>query len=191
MKKILHLIFLLVCGSQLLAQGYLDATASDPNQMGWMQGFPPKKDRTVSASDGSFFRFPALRYSVCHMRQFLPTTVVEAAPKNPYNFQVGMDPNIDRLTFTPWNTATPMTWEAALDANYTDGMLILHKGVVVYERYFGALTPVGVHAAMSVSKTFTGTLGALLVAEGVLDENATASQYVPELEGSAFGDASI
>lgn len=44
---------------------------------------------------------------------------------------------------------------------------------------------------MSVSKTFTGTLGGLLVAEGLLDENEVASAYVPELKSSAFGDATI
>jgi CubicO group peptidase (beta-lactamase class C family) len=44
---------------------------------------------------------------------------------------------------------------------------------------------------MSVSKTFTGTLGAVLVAEGILDETKTASYYVPELTGSAFGNATI
>jgi CubicO group peptidase (beta-lactamase class C family) len=44
---------------------------------------------------------------------------------------------------------------------------------------------------MSVSKTFTGTLGALLVEEGILDENETAASYVSELENSAFGDATI
>ena len=35
-----------------------------------------------------------------------------------------------------------MTWERSLYANYTDGMLILHKGEVVYERYFGCLEEV-------------------------------------------------
>ena len=35
--------------------------------------------QSPSARDGSFFDFPALRYSVCHMRQYLPTTNV---PRN-------------------------------------------------------------------------------------------------------------
>ena len=67
----------------------------------------------------------------------------------------------------------------------------LHKGKIVYEKYFGELKPEGVHAAMSVSKTFTGTLGALLIEEGVLDENKTGADYIPELKNSAFGDATI
>ena len=79
----------------------------------------------------------------------------------------------------------------AFDANYTDGVVVLHKGRIVYERYAGALRPEGQHIAMSVTKSFFGTLGAMLVAEGKLDENAPVTRYVPELKDSAFGDATI
>ncbi len=50
-------------------------------------------------------------------------------------------------------------------------MLIMHRGSVLYERYFGELAPERVHAVMSVTKSFNGTLACILVAEGVLDEN--------------------
>nr|WP_299340878.1 serine hydrolase [Allomuricauda sp.] len=159
--------------------------------MGWMQGFPPPKDKIISAIDGSFFRFPAMRYSVCHMRQFMPTTEVKAADTNLFELPVKLDPSIDAVTFLPWNSTERITWQESLAKNYTDGILVLHKGTVVYEKYFGALKPNGVHAAMSVSKTFTGTLGALLIEEGLLDENKTGADYIPELKNSAFGDATI
>jgi len=191
MKQLIRLLILLFLSYSSFGQEYLDAEKSDPNTMGWMQEFPPPKDRTVVAADGSFFVFPALRYSVCHMRQFLPTTEVEASRGKRYTFKEKPIKGIDTVTFTPLNGSGKMTWKESLGKNYTDGMLILHKGKIVYERYFGELKPGGVHAAMSVSKTFTGTLGAMLIAEGVLDENKNAASYVPELEGSAFGDATI
>ena len=68
--------------------------------------------------------------------------------------------DIDALTFMPINGTEEMTWEASLFANYTDGMLILHKGEVVYERYFGCLGEEGKHAIMSMTKSITGLLGA-------------------------------
>jgi len=191
MKRIFLPLLCLGCCLSIYAQQPLNSEVSDPNTMGWMKGFPPAKERTALAEDGSFFTFPALRYSVCHMRQFLPTTEVAAAQDNRYEFQVDLDSQIDSISFLPSNSKSPMTWTESLSANYTDGLLILHRGTIVYEKYFGALKPLGVHAAMSVSKTFTGTLGALLVAEGLLDETKTAATYVPELEGSAFGDATI
>ena len=94
--------------------------------------------------------------------------------------------NIDALTFHPWNSETPMTWETSLWENYTDGILVLHRGKIVFERYFAELTEDRLHAAMSVTKSFTGTLAATLLAEGLLDENKTVVEYVPELKGSAF-----
>ncbi len=185
------LLLLIIIPVYLSAQTPLDFKNSDPVKMGWMRGFPPPQDKIVSAIDGSFFSFPALRYSVCHMRQFMPTTVVKASSGKRYIFKEMPDSGIDGITFLPANSSQRMTWAASLEKNYTDGILILHKGNIVYERYFGELNPDGLHAAMSVSKTFTGTLGGLLVEEGVLNEHKTGTDYVPELKESAFGDATI
>jgi len=44
---------------------------------------------------------------------------------------------------------------------------------------------------MSVTKSFFGTIGAMLVDEGTLDADAPASRYVPELKDTAFGDATV
>jgi CubicO group peptidase (beta-lactamase class C family) len=95
------------------------------------------------------------------------------------------------VTFTPIGQRTPMTWAAAFDANYTDGIVVLHRGRIVYERYAGALTAERPHIAFSVTKSFVATLAGILIAEGRLDERAMVSRYLPELQGSAFGDATI
>jgi len=191
MKKVLFSNIMLFLFLGMNAQSVFNQEYSNPLKMGWMQGFPPPQEKVVSAIDGSFFEFPALRYSVCNMRQFLPTKVVKSAEKNRYNFKTKIDPRIDTITFVPLFETKKMTWYDALNKIYTDGIIILHKGKIVYENYFGALEPDGVHAVMSVSKSFTGTLGAFLVANGVLDEQKTAGYYVPELKHSAFADATI
>ena len=100
----------------------------------WMKGFPPEKDKIISASDGSFFEFPAIRYSVNHMREFFPSRAVPAAEGNYYVFKENIDNRIDEITFVPWNSEHPMTWEESLEKNYTDGIIILHKGKIVYEK---------------------------------------------------------
>ena len=84
-----------------------------------------------------------------------------------------------------------MTWEQSLAANYTDGIVILHRGRIVYERYFGALAPDRQHIAFSVTKSFVATVAAMLIAEGKLDENATVARYLPEFQGRGMGDATI
>lgn len=84
-----------------------------------------------------------------------------------------------------------MTWEESLWKNYTDGMLILHKGKIIYERYFSELTENDVYAVMSLTKSLNGTLASILVAEETLDENKLAPFYVPELNNSAYADATV
>lgn len=102
-----------------------------------------------------------------------------------------MDDGIDTVTFTPMGSETPMTWKESLAANYTDGILILHKGKVVYEKYMGCLNETRKHAAMSMTKSMTGLLAEILVVEGRLDDTAKVSTIVPELAGSAFGSATV
>ena len=99
--------------------------------------------------------------------------------------------DIDALTFQPIGRSETMTWAESLSANYTDGILILHRGRIVYERYFGVLAADRQHIAFSVTKSFVGTIAATLIAEGALDERSTVARYVPELDASAFGDATI
>lgn len=173
------------------APAVLDAFASDPVRLGWMVGSPPPADRILRFDDGSYFRFPAMRWSVSNFRQLMPTVNVSRGLKAPAPLKRELRADIDALQFTPLGATQPMTWAASLAVNYTDGIVVLHKGRIVYERYFGVLKEDGHHGVMSVTKSFVGTLGATLVAEGELDAEAQVSEYVPELAGSGFGDASV
>ncbi len=170
---------------------YPDAIQSDPARLGWMVGAPPPRERILRFDDGSYFRFPALRWSVSNFRQLMPTVNVSRGIGPPRPLQRALRDDIDGITFTPLGAARPMRWRDALLANYTDGIVVLHRGRVVYERYFGVLTPAGQHGAMSVTKTLVGTLAAQMVAEGTLDADRKVAAYVPELAGSAFGDATV
>ncbi|WP_312236148.1 serine hydrolase [Stenotrophomonas sp.] len=169
----------------------LDATASDPNVLGWMQGFPPPDAKRIRYTDSDYFSFPKLRWTACHFRQLMPTVGVSRGPGAASPLPQQLDAAIDALPFTPLNTHATMSWAQSLQANYTDGIIVLHDGVVVYERYAGCLQPDGQHGAMSVTKSITGLLGEMLVAEGALDENETVGAILPELANSAFADATV
>jgi len=167
------------------------AAQTDPVAMGWMVGSPPPVDKVIRFADGSGYKFPQTRWSFSNFRQLMPTTQVSRGTGAPAPLARALRNDLDAVSFTPLGKDTPMTWGQAFDANYTDGVVVLHKGRIVYERYAGALRPEGQHISMSVTKSFFGTLGAMLVAEGKLDENAPVARYVPELKDSAFGDATI
>ena len=179
-------------------QAPLSAQDSDPRVMGWMQGSPPPPDKIITQPDSVYFSFPRLRWSVCHLREFLPTEEIsrglDAPTSLPYLAPAEFADErqaIDALTFMPMNSSEPMTWEESLYANYTDGMLIMHKGKVVYERYFGCLKEDGKHAAMSMTKSVTGLLAQILVTEGKLDETKLVRDIIPEIGSSAFASATV
>lgn len=174
------------------AQGkaMMSAAESDPAKLGWMVGSPPPEDKIIRA-DGDYFSFPELRWTFCHFRELMPTVGVGRGLGDPRPLVRKIDRSIDAVTFTPLGGSQPMTWAESLAANYTDGIIILHNGAVVYERYSGCLDDAGKHGAMSVTKSLTGLLGEILVAEGTLDETAKVGTIVPELAASAFGDATV
>ncbi|WP_242551647.1 serine hydrolase [Pseudomonas sp. Marseille-Q1929] len=168
-----------------------DAQASDPALLKWMVGAPPPADRTLRFEDGSYFRFPAMRWSVSNFRQLMPTVNVSRGLGAPSPLARQLDTRIDSLAVVPTGASQALSWRQTLDATYTDGILVLHRGTVVYERYFGVFKDNGQHAAMSVTKSVVGTLGAMLVADGTLDASKKVVEYVPELAHSAFGSATL
>jgi CubicO group peptidase (beta-lactamase class C family) len=180
-----------ILSAALVSAQPLDARASDPVAMGWMVGTPPPADKTIRFADGSFYSFPQTRWSFSHLREFVPTRVVARGNLSPSEIPRAERTEIDGITFQPMGSQKTMTWAQSLEANYTDGILVLHQGRIVYERYFGILKPEGQHIAFSVSKSFVATIAASLIAEGILDDHATVGKYVPELKTSGFGDATI
>ncbi len=169
----------------------LSAAQSDPNALGWMTGFPPPPDKLIGQPDSNFFSFPKLRWTVCHIRELLPTKQVSRGLGAPVPLEQALDDSIDNVAFKPLGRDTQMTWKDAFAANYTDGVVILHKGRIVYERYVGCLDQAGKHAAMSMTKSMTGLLAEILVAEGRLDDKALVKTIIPELGDSAFASATV
>ena len=170
----------------------LSAEDSDPRVLGWMGGFPPPPDKLIMQPDSNYFSFPKLRWTVCHLRELLPTEQVSRGIAAPVPLDYELDEEaIDALTFKPMGSDEEMTWKEVLSANYTDGILILHKGRIVYERYLGCLDETGKHGAMSMTKSLTGLLAEVLVVEGKLDDTTRVSSIIPELGDSAFGNATV
>lgn len=165
------------------------AAETDPQTLGWMQGFPPPPNKTIAFHNGSFRSFPELRWAWSNIRQLVPTVNVwrGAGPAS-------VLPRADRdigASVSVTMDGRPMTFAGMLEETYADGIAVLHRGKLIYERYFGALKPHKPHISMSVTKSFTGTLAGILIAEGKIDPQAPITDYVPELKASAFGDARV
>jgi CubicO group peptidase (beta-lactamase class C family) len=163
---------------------------SDPTRLRLMQGFPVPEAAQVRWDDGSMWTFPKTRWSFSHIRELLPTVAIRRGATPASSLPRAERADLDAVSFTTLD-GRQMTWRGSLDANYTDGILVLHRGRIIYERYFGALGANDQHVAMSVTKSLVGTLAEALIAEGRLDPSRRVASYVPELAASGFGDATV
>jgi CubicO group peptidase (beta-lactamase class C family) len=172
---------------------YSDGTASDPVALGWMVGTPPPLDKRVVFEGDHFFDFPQIRWTLSHMRELVPTTAVwrgNASARSLGSPDASTMATLDELSFEDLN-GQRLTWRRSLAQTYTDGILVLHRGVNVYERYFGALQPHRPHACFSITKSYAATLAATLVYEREIDERKTVVHYLPEMAGTAYADATV
>lgn len=172
----------------------ITAASTDPSARGIMRGFPPAPDARVLFHDGGSWRFPGTRWAFSHQRELTPTAAVRRGAGAAFPLPYALREDLDAVAFTT-QTGAPMTWGEAVGVNMTDGLLVLHKGRVVYERYEGALRPELPHICMSMTKSFTGLLAGMLAHEGLMDPQAPVSEYLPELgervSGGAYGDATL
>lgn len=169
----------------------LDALTSDPAKMGWMEGLPPPSEKRLAWARADHMRFPMHRHAFSHMREFLPTARVSRGTGAVWELPVALRDDLDAVRFNALDDNRELTWAEAHQANFTDAMLVLHRGTIVYERYFGVTRPDTTHIAFSVTKSYVGTLAEMLVAEGRLDPAAPVVELIPELTGSGFADATL
>jgi CubicO group peptidase (beta-lactamase class C family) len=172
---------------------YMDGAASDPIALGWMQGAPPPLGKQIRFEDDRSLEFPQIRWTLSHMRELVPTAAVwrGSGPASELGAALpGGSSPIDSLTFEDMH-GRKQTWAESLHNTYTDGIVVLHRGRRVYERYFGALQPHVPHCCFSITKSYAATLAATLIHERALDENKSVSYYLPEMAGTAYRDATL
>ena len=155
------------------------------NQVRSMSGFPPSPPQQVTLSNWQ--QPDSLRWSFRHMREIIPTHPIAgggvARPLTVHEQDLGDIP-------VPL-ADTPSTVSQILDSTFTDGLLVLHDGAVVTERYFEGMTASTRHLVMSVSKSIVGCVAGVLVERGQLDPRAAVTAYVPEVAGSGYDGASV
>ena len=176
--------------AQAAAPALPDPASTSVQAMGWMQGFPPAADKLITFDNPLGNTFPRNRWTFSHIREITPTANVWRGPGAPSALR-SAPVDIEQVRFKVMGTGEELSFAQALDRNYTDGILVMHKGRVIYEKYLGALEPQRPHLAMSVTKSFVGTLAALLAHEGLIKPEAPVTDYLPEMKNTAYGDATV
>ena len=127
------------------------------------------------------------------MRELAPTVAVwrGSGPRSDLGSpESSGESAVDALEFKDQSGRT-LNWPQALQDTYTDGIVLLHRLCLIYERYFGALQPQRPHACFSITKSYAATLAAALIHERTLDEDKLIPYYLPEMAGTAYADATL
>lgn len=161
------------------------ATSTPCVDLGWHMGAPSL------AIDPDALSPERMRARFSGMRETSPTVNVWRGPGPVSALPRALRDDIDALTFMPLGAQAPMRWDAALAANHTDGLVVLHRGQLVYEYVDGPHKPHKPHVCMSVTKSLVGTLAAAEMVAGRIDPDARVPVYVPELADSAWGTATV
>ena len=148
-----------------------------------MEGAPPQLVPPRMEWD----RPPWNRWAFQNIRQILPTAEVWRGD-GPVRELPRREHNLDQLPVTSVE-GVATTLAGLLDETYTDGFIVLKDGAVVYERYFNGMTPRTLHISQSVAKSVTAATAGVLVGKGLLDVNAPVTQYIPELNDTAYRGA--
>ena len=76
--------------------------------------------------------------------------------------------------------------------NRTAGLLVIHKGRIVLEKYALGITPQDRWISFSIAKSLTSTLLGAAIADGkIAGIDAPVTRYIPELKGSAYDGVTI
>ena len=152
-----------------------------------MRGSPPPPGEQVGLEN--FQDFPYLRWGFLNMRQLLPTANVSRGAGNPSALEHAPR-DLDSIRFEG-SDGSAMSVAQLIEAGYTDGFIVLKDGRIATEQYFNDLRPDQPHLLQSVTKSFAGSLAGILIGRGELDPDAPVVDIIPEIAGSAYGDATL
>ena len=86
----------------------------------------------------------------------------------------------------------PFETEAFLAKTQTTGLLVVHDGTILLERYERGLSQGATHIGWSVSKSVVSALFGIALADGAIDDlMEPVTKYLPELKGSGYDGVAI
>ncbi len=126
-------------------------------------------------------------YTFRYMSEFFPTAVIHKAT-TPYQFGVNPKKSIENIILK--SKSDTLSLEEHLRKLHIGSFIVVHKGTIVYEKYFSML-PEDQHTLQSVSKVITSALVTRLINEKKIDRNQTIEKYISELNGSDWQGISV
>jgi CubicO group peptidase (beta-lactamase class C family) len=149
--------------------------------------FPPRPDERSTLD--TWREPPHNRRFYQRMREIVPTARVASAVE-PSVLRRGEAAELDRVVVDHADGREESA-SAVLGRTFTDGFLLLRNDEVVVETYPGGMPAGRTHMLLSLSKSITGCVVAVLVDAGLVDVDAPVTAYLPELAVSGYAGATV
>lgn len=159
-----------------------------PSRDGLMVGFPPPPNRRVTMANSHLPEH--LGWRVQNPTRLYPCARISRGTGPIAALPAGKALAVDALK-VPLESGTEMTMAEVWRQTGADATLVMHRGQVVHESYLGDMNATRMHAMLSATKSVVGLLVESLIHEGLIDEAALASAYLPELRASPLGSATV
>jgi CubicO group peptidase (beta-lactamase class C family) len=150
-----------------------------------MDGFPPSKESQVTLMNMTTQPFSHWGFRNMTVQ---PSLAVARGGKI-HEFGRRQNDHIEKISLE-YNSKKYNVLDV-LEADDTDGYLVVKDGTIVYERYWHDFTETDYHLWASSTKSLVGLCAGILVDQGKLDVNKKIPSYIPELKGSAFSDVTV
>jgi len=151
-----------------------------------MSRFPsPETDQVTLAN---WRTAPYLKWAFHHVREIIPSADIPNAPDDVWKL-----PSAPRelSSLHIGHGGKQRSFRQFIDETDTDGLVILHKGKIIFEHYAEGMTANTPHILMSVSKSLTAIVTGILIAQGKLDPEQKLVSIIPELKDSVYSDATL
>lgn len=127
---------------------------------------------------------PFNRWAFHHVRELIPSADI---PNDPAGVRVlaAQPVDLSGVRIEP-DSGEALDLESFLRETDTDGMAIVHRGRLVFERYGNGMTEETPHILMSVSKSLLG-----LLTEVLRLEERVVTDVLPELKSTAYRGATV
>jgi CubicO group peptidase (beta-lactamase class C family) len=133
---------------------------------------------------------PYSRWSFQNVSEIIPSAVIAGSrAARPQPAPVALS-SLATVEFADTDGVT-MTLADFLTTSETDELVVMRAGTIVAEWSTAHSDPSRPHIIFSVSKSLTGLLAGILAGKGLLSFDKLIGEYVPEVAGSAYADATV
>jgi CubicO group peptidase (beta-lactamase class C family) len=150
-----------------------------------------KPDFTASrgqASSANWIDPPHNRWGFLHVRELARTARIRGSSGSVSALPRAVE---DLAGFQFDHRDSRWTIGDMLEATYTDGLMVVRDGTVLFEYYGGLMKSTDTHLLMSVSKSLTSVLAGVLVGAELIDPSACVPDYIRTLRGTSWEGCTI